>query len=200
MIKTRTITTYEDEEAGFKFTFMPVEDSLTITKTEQGYEAKYLVLDEDAMPPDEWGDDSIFLVHYHRDCWVENKKVINENDLREWYQGEKISQTKEYRLFPVAALIHSGVWLSLSTNFHEDPGGWDTSHVGAILVSKKEWKSYKKALKAAESLLETWNMYFSGDVYGIVKETYDKNKEQINQESVWGYYGYKYALQALKED
>jgi len=48
------------------------------------------------------------------------------------------------------------------------------------------------------SLVESWNEYLGGDVYGCVKETYDKNKKQIDQDSCWGFYGYKYALEELK--
>jgi len=79
-----------------------------------------------------------------------------------------------------------------------DPGGWDTSHVGLVLVSKKETRFKKKAAELAQGLIETWNMCLTGDVYGIVKETYDEQKEQVDIESVWGFYGYKYAVESLK--
>lgn len=118
----------------------------------------------------------------------------------DWYQGEKISQTKDYYIFPLSALIHSGVYLSLSYSFPSDPGGWDTSHVGAVFASKKEWESKESAYKAAKSLVGTWNQYLSGDVYGIVVERYDNNKQQIDHDAVWGYYGYEYALKALKTE
>jgi hypothetical protein len=74
---------------------------------------------------------------------------------------------------------------------------FDVSHVGAVFVSKKEWTDENKAYEAAQSLVETWNQYLSGDVYGIVRETYDKKKIQVDQKSCWGFYGYEYAKQAL---
>lgn len=59
--------------------------------------------------------------------------------------------------------------------------------------------------------LKSWNQYLSGDVYGIVYEYYDENKNQIKEESCWGYYGYddtkkemidglKYHIEQLKKD
>lgn len=49
-------------------------------------------------------------------------------------------------------------------------------------------------------MVEEWNQCLSGDVYGIIKETYDKDKNQVDQESVWGFYGYDYAIEALKNE
>ena len=207
-IRTRT-TRYIDEDNNFEYTFEPVEDSMTITETAEGFEARYLVQDIDAQLPEDYTDDAesgaIFLVHYHRQFFIENKKYIAEDDLRDFYQGQKIEQQKDFWIFPVSAYIHGGVALSLLPgNWNPfDAQGWDTSHVGAVLVSKKaekKWRLSKNAYKAAESLIERWNQCLSGDVYGIVKETYDKDKNQIDQDAVWGFYGYKYALEALKTE
>ena len=146
------------------------------------------------------GDDNLILVHYHRDFEVENDKVVTKEDIRSWYRGEKIEQEKVYHIFPVSAYIHSGVSLSLHNTVPGDfHGGWDTSHVGAVLVAKSEAKSRAKAYQMAEGLLENWNMCLSGDVYYTVKETYNKEKEQLDQDLVSGNYGYKNALEALKE-
>jgi len=45
-----------------------------------------------------------------------------------------------------------------------------------------------------------WNQYLSGDVYEIIKETYDKEKNHLDHDSCWGFYGYKYALEALQTE
>jgi hypothetical protein len=196
-------TDYISEE-GFSFTFQPVEDTLTMIRTAEGYEARYLVQDDDpAGSPDEDDDDSIFLVHYHRSFDVRNDKTITCDNLRRWYQGEKIAQEKEYWIFPVSAYIHSGVRLKLG-NMRDasggfDGAGWDTSHVGAVLASKKEWRTRKAAEKSALQKIETWNQYLAGDIWGCVIERYDKGKNVIGDyDAVWGYYGYKYALESLK--
>lgn len=53
-------------------------------------------------------------------------------------------------------------------------------------------------MKAAKGCIEMWNQYLSGDVYGVVVETYDPLKNQIKNDAVWGFYGFKYAMQELK--
>ena len=142
--------------------------------------------------PDTEGDDRLFLVHYHRDCWIEApRKIIEEADLAMLYRGEKAEHLeriqKEYHVFPVSAYIHSGVQLSLQGgNFHPfDEQGWDTSHVGAVFVSKAEWRTRKKAETVAHGLVETWNDHLSGNVHGYVIE--DADGEHVD--SCWGFVG-----------
>jgi len=146
--------------------------------------------DDSAESPDSWGDDALFLVHYHRDFEVCRDKVVARDTIAALYRGEKSEAVRElkkkYHVFSVATLIHSGVWLRLgSGGFQEDSGGWDTSHVGAALVSKKEFKSRGKAGKAAESLIKEWNDYLSGNVYGYTV----KDAESNNLDSCWGFFG-----------
>ena len=196
-IKKVTHVQYFDEK-GMEFTFEPVEDTLSIKKTKDGYEARYLVQDENYQ--DDWdeGDDSLFLVNYHRDFWVERKGVISEDDLRSLYVEGKCDQQKDYFIFPMACLIHSGVWLSLARAFACDSGGWDTSHVGAVLCAKAVYKTEKRAEKAAESLIDEKNKVLSNEVYGIVKDVYDGEKKLIDNKSVWGFIGFDYAKKELE--
>jgi hypothetical protein len=210
IVKTR----YIDEDEGFEYTFEPVEDSITIKKIKGGFEARYLVRDDflDRGPDDE-GDDNLFLVHYHRDFEIKRDSIITKNDLRNWYRDDfedykedpddenevaKFPLSETYHIFPVAAYIHGGVVLSLGSGSHFPDQRWDVSHVGAVLVSKKEWEEEGKAWEAAKGHVETWNQYLSGDVYGCVLETYDKKKNQIDHDSCWGFYGHKYALEEIK--
>ena len=130
-------------------------------------------------------DDDIFLVHYHRDLEVKNDKIITSEDLEKWYNGEKIEQEKNYFIFAVSAYIHSGISLSLNASFVGDSGGWDTSHVGAVLVTKKEAKTRAQAEKLARGCIQTWNDDLSGNVYGYM--TTDPAGNSID--SVWGFYG-----------
>jgi hypothetical protein len=209
MIKKIVKTRFVDEE-GFEFTFEPVENSLTITKKRKGYEARYLVQDDNAEAPE--NDDNAFLVHYHRSFEVSRDSIITKNDLANWYRkeftdyddgegnlSENIPQAEQYWIFPVTAYIHSGVALYLGKVVHPfDQAGWDTSHVGAVLIGKDEWSDENKAYEYAEGIIKDWNAYLSGDVYGIVKETYDKGKNQVDQDSCWGFFEYKYAIEELK--
>jgi hypothetical protein len=193
------VTRYYSDN-GFEFTFEPIEETLAVKKTPDGFEARYLVQDLDDDCNFLFDDDGLFLIHYHRDFRVEHKKVIIEDDLRAWYQGEKIEQAKAYWIFSVKALIHSGVWLELGGGpMSYDPYmGFDTSHVGAVLASKEEFRTKAKAKKAAEGLLETWNQINSGEVYILVKETYDQDKKPVDYDTMGGVIGNKYALEELK--
>ena len=145
--------------------------------------------------PKDWGDDSAFLVHYHRDCWIEND-LISQDNLRAWYQGEKIEQSRDFHIFAVSAYIHSGVVLSLESTFPQDSGyGWDTSHVGAVLVSKKEAKTKAAARKIALGIVNVWNDNLSGNIYEYIIDG--------DGDSCGGFYGdYEKdsgALQAARE-
>ena len=185
---------------GFEMSFEPVDDSITVKKTDESFELRYLTQDELDEGPGKWRDDELFLVNYHSGFYVTKDIIITKDDVREWYQGEKIEQSKDYHIFQLACLIHSGVWLSLGSSFAGDPGGWDTSHIGVVLVSKKETSDENKALKLAQGLVEEWNQYLSNDVYCLVRETYDGNKNHLDFDSIGGYYGYKEALKALKTE
>lgn len=200
----KKVTKYIESEYDLELTFEPVPDTLSIEKTDKGYTARYLVQDNNSQSPDKNEDTEIFLVHYHRQFYIERKDVINENDLKSIFLNEvdEDSRAKEignkYHILPVFAYIHSGLSLSLGNTNYPFTDEWDTSCCGAILVSKEEWKELDKANAIAQSLIEEWNQYLSGDVYGIVKEEYDTNKKQINKDSCWGFYGQEYALEELK--
>ncbi len=225
----------------FELTFEPVEDSITVTRTRDGYEVRYLVQDDQAEAPDM--DDNAFLVHYaDRYLYITRDNVITKNDLANWYRGDfedyadiagcetcdgtgvvdengeekecpkckgrgeietlpgNIPQAAKYWIFPVAAYIHSGIALSLGSGRNFPDYQWDVSHVGAVLIAKEEWPEEAKAREYAAGLIETWNQYLSGDVYGITRETYDKDRAQVDQDSVWGFFGYKWAMEALKTE
>jgi hypothetical protein len=188
-------------EKGFEFKYRPIENTINIKETPEGWEARYLVHD-DGMDVDNPACESeaIFLVHYHRDFNVEHDNWIKKDEVRQIYAGEKTGHEKKYWLFPVSAYIHSGVCLRLGkTSFEFDPGGWDTSHVGLLLVSRQEWKTEAKARAAAQSHIDNWNAILSGEVYGLVVERYDKAKKQISENSCWGFVGTDYALKELED-
>lgn len=119
------------------------------------------------------GDDGVFLVNYHRDFDVRRDDIITEDAVRDWYHDKPIAQSKEYHIWELSCYVHSGVALHLGRGYFEkrcDAGGWDTSYVGLVLVSKKEFRSVEKAKKAALAHVETWNHLLSGSVYGYVVE------------------------------
>lgn len=183
---------------GFKFTFEPIEDTVVLQQTPEGFTTKYLSRDTNPQSPDEDWDDTLFLVNYHRDCQIEHGNVITKDEVRSYYQNNEISQTKKFHMFKLNAYIHSGVVLGLApTSFPDER--WDVSHVGLVCVAREEWPLETQARKAAQSLVEMRNAYLSGDVYGCVAETYDNNKNQLNQNSCWGHVGFEYAKSELEE-
>lgn len=133
--------------------------------------------DEFVDSPSDWNDN---MVGWHREFTVENKH-INRNifgyilglqkkdkDLQEEfleYKDEAKDLLKKYHVFGLDAYIHSGIALHLHGEGYRDR--WDTSdYVGAVIVEKKEAKTRKQAYKIASGIVETWNDYLSGNVYG----------------------------------
>lgn len=199
---TRTITT---TDTGLELSHNPQDDDdVLVTEKDGKITLRYLVRDSEPHPPNEDDDTGLFLVNYHRDFWVENKGFITKDTLASWYHGEKIEQEKTHWIFKLSMYSHSGVCLRLgSQGFPCDGMGWDTSRVGAVFVCKEEWGLSAEAEKAAECLVQTWNNYLSGDVWGYIVDVFDaKTKERIDAEceSCWGYnYDYREALEAMKK-
>jgi hypothetical protein len=103
---------------------------------------------------------------------------------------------------PLYLLDHSGLWMRTG-KFHEDTGGWDTSLVGIIFVTKQgiidefgddSPESRELAAKLLQSEVETYNQYLSHDVYGYVVE----DDEENNVDSCWGFFGWEYAKEEAK--
>lgn len=191
----------EDDE-GFSYTFEPIEDTIIKTKTDAGYEIRYLVRDDEGgSSPSDNGDDNLFLVNYHRDFWVTKDEIITKDDVISWYRLEGCPQSETYWIYVLASYNHSGTYLYLGGGTPAcDPGGWDTSHVGLVLVSKEEWPEEEAAKKAAQGLVEYWNQYLTGDVYGCVVEKFNNAKEPVEHDAVWGYFGMENAKVALEND
>lgn len=208
-IKTVKTVKYISDE-GFSFTFLPVNGDVEVIKTKEGYDCKYLVQDENYPSPDEDGDNALFLVGYHRDFTVKNDKIITKQQCINLFEDEKnldeddaewVKEFKsKYFIFALEAYIHSGAVLALSREGNFPDRQWDVSQLGACFALKSEFNTIEKAKKACLGLIETWNCSLSGDVYGIVREHYNKDKEQLDFDAVWGFYGYKYAQEALKTE
>jgi hypothetical protein len=199
---TRTITR---TDTGLELSHKPQDDDdVILTEKDGKITLKYLVQDNDPRPPNEDDDNGLFLVNYHRDFWVINDKFIAKDQLASWYRGEKIEQAKTHWIFTLGMYSHSGVILRLgSKSFVGDSGGWDSSMIGAVFVSKDEWNRPDKAEEAAKCLVKTWNNYLSGDVWGYVTDVLDaKTKERVEAEceSCWGYNStYREALESMQK-
>ena len=198
-------TTYLTED--FELTFEPIEDSIKIKKTKKGYTVKYLTYDTYSINPFEESDGNGNFYH-----WKDyGKEQVEKYCELLGYDSETKEKIKPDN--PLAVRIdkyeHSGIYYSVKgegTQYR-----WDTSHTWAIWFPddcllkelnavKNKIAKRKKAVGYAKEACELFNNYVNGNVYMIVKETFDKNKERIDNDVVGGYFGYEYSLEALVEN
>lgn len=142
--------------------------------------------DESAQSPDDCRDDSLFLMADHRDFYVRGKDYTED-------RVEVLSET--HWIFGLEAYIHSGIKLALSSEGNFVDRNWDVSQLGVVCASKKEWETQEKAKEAARSLVNEWNTYLEGDVWGYVIK--DKDGEDLD--SCWGCYEDEWCEKAAKE-
>lgn len=147
----------------------------------KGYEIK-VYYDDDAQSPDDWENEDAFLVYDHRDFTVK-REGFDPFDIFEAMRQERPMELFDgYYYFPVYAYIHSGVALKLGSGDGFPDRQWDVSFKGFALVQHDEkngWTTKEKAREVAQAIVDEWNMYLSGDVYG-----YDSGVD-----SCWGFYG-----------
>ena len=202
MIKTITKTTYINDE-GFSFTFEPIEGSLGIKKTKIGFEAKYLTPDNDPIDPRE-DENYSTMVCFHKNYKLGDETDLKSEDFNGWEELEKhlIEELKAVVVLPLYLYDHSGI--SMRTYRHGQHKDWDCGQVGFIYMTADDIREVGiKKSKAEQYLInevETYNQYLTGDLYCIVKETYDQNKERIDYDVCGGYFGYEYAVKALETD
>ena len=149
--------------------------------------------DEEPMSPDEWSNEDCFLVYDHSDFYVE-KKGFDPQEIWDHIQETKKWFYDGYYVFPVYAYVHSGVTLSMAKSGYPFTCGWDTSMKGFALVKRtKGWTwTRNEAEKVAKSVVEEWDDYCTGQVYGYSIDDY--------KESCWGYYGdTNYCIEDAKE-
>lgn len=146
----------------------------------KGYKIKIRQQDYPESPKD-WDNDEAFLVYNHRNFQVE-MEGFNVSDISDYIQSLShpndeydVKDFGAYYIFPVEACIHSGISLSLFTGTKTCQ--WDSSVSGYVLVKKTngylqgtELVTEYMAKARAEGLLELWNQYLSGEVYGFIIE------------------------------
>jgi len=76
----------------------------------------------------------------------------------------------------------------------------NTKRIEDLKRFKTKASRRKRCIELARQACEIFNQWANGEVYCIVKENFDTNKEQIDYDVVGGYYGYKEALKSLETD
>ena len=128
--------------------------------------------DADAESPNEWGDNSAFIVAFSSSqFWQVREGLKTPEDVEDWHATHYV-----YNLY---AYIHSGITLSLS----EFSCVWDSGQIGYVIVTKDE-NDIPFPEKCAEGLVESWNQYLSGQVYSYKVEDNEGNL----QDSLHGIY------------
>jgi hypothetical protein len=110
-------------------------------------------------------------------------------------------------ILPLYMYDHSGV--TIRTYPFEDR--WDSGQIGFIFVSKdKVRKEFSitdevlseeiidKAKKILEGEVIIYDNYLKGDVYRLVEEIFDNDKQQIDNSIVGGFYDMECAKKELK--
>lgn len=159
------------------------------TEHYKGFDIEF-AYDHDASSPDYWGNTDVFLVYDHRQFSVE-RKGFDPSDIMEHVRETKRWFYDGYFVFPLYAYIHSGVSLSLGSSGYPFNDRWDTSMAGFILVKRQTGWTYTKAKaeKVANSHVEEWNTYLSGDVFGYDWE----------HGGCWGFYNTDSIPEVLKD-
>lgn len=120
--------------------------------------------------------------------------VLPESKKTDWFYEENIKQFEKALdryayVTDVYIYSHSGI----SINTKGFSCRWDSGKIGIIFIAKRDakkiWKSKtkEKAYNYLNSIIETYDEYLTGNVYGY--QLHDLKENLID--SCWGFYGYK---------
>jgi hypothetical protein len=199
-------TIYEVED--FDLTFEPINDTISIEKIKTGFELRYLTPDNDPTNPRE--DENLGnMVCFHNRYSLGDKSELNSDMFNSWQElySYLIKEKNAITILPLYLYDHSGISIKVGSFRGLLPQGhaeFDSGQVGFIYTTKEDLKrigvTKAKADKSLREEVEHYNRYLRGDIYFIVRETFDHNKEQVDYDICGGYYGMDYAEKALKTD
>jgi hypothetical protein len=137
------------------------------------------------------------MICFHRRYALGDKHDISKDDFKSWEELHDylVKDRGAVVILPLCILDHSGVWMHIGHSFACDPGGWDTSFVGYIYITKEDirrnWnikritrEKLEQAKRILMSEVEVYSAYLSGDVYGYTIISPDG--EELD--SCWGFY------------
>ena len=141
--------------------------------------------DTDPSSPSEYQDEHAFIATTNNRYFTvagpngETASTLGAN-LEEW--------EKTHHVYKLNALIHGDVRLSITSDLKQYYMGFDSGQIGFLLVTRDE-SEIPEPQKYAEGMVEEWNQYLSGDVWGFTIEDGEGN----HIDSCWGFYGFDYA-------
>jgi hypothetical protein len=158
------------------------------TFTYNGYTV-HIEQDTDVESPDQYGDNGLFLVTTRNRHF---ELLHDSKDAQALIEDKGFC--KRYWVFPVRAYIHSGVALSLYSEYPFDDQ-WDSGQIGFVFCAKSEWRYRERntrrgasARRAAEVYVIAWNQYLNDDVWRYSIQDWDGT----TIDSCGGMYGYEY--------
>jgi len=200
-------TTYSVDD--FELNFEPIEDTIDIKKTKDGYTVKYLVYDTECFNPREDCDNFTKMVCFHGKYNLGDKHDYKQSDYESWDEL-KSAIKKDGGIFiaPLYLYDHSGITIKIGDFYGcglpQGHAHFDSGQVGFIYTTKDKLKEFgitkSRAKKAIEGDVETYDMYLRGESYMIAADYFNKDKTLIDGENCSGYLGYEYALKALESD
>ena len=206
------IVKYVNED-GFVFTFEPIEDTLKIVRTfknkdgKAGYVAKYLIQDTDIGDPCE-NDEGMGNFYHWKDMGKEQLEKYCEALGYDIDTHEPNGKPENPDAVRIDKYEHSQIFYSVHGEGTQCR--WDTSSTWAVWLPSAclldELKRYKgearrkKCIEYARQACTTINQWQNGDVYCLVKETYNAKKEYIDHDTVGGYFGISEAVKALETE
>lgn len=142
------------------------------------------------ISPNDWEDDSLFLITTNNRYFSNQRKGFTLDKARD---GD---YKRDYHCLPLYAYIHSGIALSLGNGSYPFTCPWDSGQIGFVLVKKRY--GFRNIRKAAESLVQEWNQYLNGDVWGFRIFEEGENGDLEELDSCWRLYGLDYCREEAK--
>lgn len=200
----------EDETDITKFNLMfdPVE--YRVEKTPEGYNVRYIAVDNEPESPRQCDNFGV-MVCFHGKYNLGDDEHGYRSEMFDSWDGlrDEIERNENPGvILPLYLYDHSGITMKT----HPFGDRWDSGQIGFIFISKdkimEEFSIDDKdaiadeVLESAKKILEgevvIYDQYLTGDVYRLVKEKFDKDRQQIDRDIVGGYYGIESAREELK--
>lgn len=166
--------------------------------------------DDSPESPADWHDDQIMVLGFNSRYFsvgdqYTQEEIIDAISGGKYEDGSRSDSAqdliKKFWVFELSAYIHSGVALRLGESCGPcGPGhtryveplqklsredAEDRAAFGVVLISKGEARTKKEASKRAQGIVECWDQYLNGEVYGYQVETPDGE----TRGNCWGFYG-----------